>query len=90
MAFTGLQIAYCVFEFSKSEYVVTSDVGWVNTQWVGKYFLGIYPGIYLRLGYPKTGYFEKKKNFLKSEWAINYYPKLKHKIYIFTYFIHSL
>jgi hypothetical protein len=20
-----------------------SDVGWVNTQWVGKYFLGIYP-----------------------------------------------
>ena len=27
-----------------------SDVGWVNSQWLGKYFWGIYPGIYLRFG----------------------------------------
>ncbi|GBO34869.1 hypothetical protein AVEN_158723-1 [Araneus ventricosus] len=29
----------------------TSNVGWVNTQWVGKYSWGIYP---------MPGYFEKK------------------------------
>ena len=31
-------------------FLILSDVGWVNIQWVGKYFLGIYPGIYSRLG----------------------------------------
>ncbi|GBN61603.1 Peroxidasin [Araneus ventricosus] len=34
----------------RSYAVGSSDVGWVNTQWVGKYFLGIYPGIYPRPG----------------------------------------
>ena len=31
------------YEILFEENVVTSDVELVNTQWVGKYFLGIYP-----------------------------------------------